>query len=107
MQTQPETADTNRHQIVNPVAKRLARMPHVIALPAETPEPPELKRLVEARIAELNAEQLRLNLRDEDQAFEFAANKAILAILKQHLDELRHDFPEIDAPSAPAINPII
>ncbi|HEY6229039.1 MAG TPA: hypothetical protein VI282_18110 [Verrucomicrobiae bacterium] len=120
MQTQNQNTDgnenTNANPIstetttINPIAKRLARLPHIITLPAETPEPRELKRLIEARIAELNSEQLKLNLRDEDQAFEFGANKCVLAILKQHLTELRQQFPEIDTPPAeteiPAITPI-
>jgi hypothetical protein len=86
---------------INPIAKRLARMPHIIRLPSETPPPPELKRLLEARIAEIQSEQNRLDLRDEDQAFEAAANKSILSILHQHLTELRSAFPEIDAPPTP------
>jgi hypothetical protein len=90
MHTQIEIIETDDsgNANINPIAKRLARMPHVITLPAHTPEPHELARLIEARIAELHAEQLRLDLRDEDQQFEFGVNRCILAILKQHLDEL-------------------
>jgi hypothetical protein len=102
MQTQIQTTDTNETNKVtanqNPIALRLARIPHIIRLPAETPPPHELQRLIEARIAEIKSEQSRLDLRDEDQAFEFGANKSILSILQLHLAELRANFPAIDAP---------
>lgn len=112
MQTQIENTDTNTETHANaksiaslpdnPVAKRLARMPHVIELPAQTPEPRELKRLIEARIAELNAQQPRLNRRNDDEGMEFSANKLIISILDQHMDDLRRLFPEIDTPPIPS-----
>src|SRR5205823_3853067 len=100
------SANPNTNPNINPIGKRLARMPHIIALPAETPPPSELKRLIEARIAEIESEQLRLDQRDEDQAFEFAANKSILSILELHLAELHHDFPDEDQGSAGCPQPV-
>jgi hypothetical protein len=113
MRTQIQATDTNETNKVtanqNPIAMRLARMPHIIRLPAKTPPPPELQRLIEARIAEIKSEQSHLDLRDEDQAFDFGANKSILSILQLHLAELRANFPAIDVPPPlprPATDPL-
>jgi hypothetical protein len=100
MQTQIQNTATNATANpintatnINLIASRLTRLPHAIKLPPETPDAPELKRLLESRIAELEAEQLRLDRRDEDQALEFGANKSVISILRLHLDDLRRLVP--------------
>ena len=84
----------------NTVAKRLAKLPHIISLPEPLPEPPELKRLIEARLVEVSSEQSHLDFRNEDQALEFAVNKCVLAILEHHLTDLCAESPEVNQPLA-------